>query len=217
MELRLFPLHTVLFPGMDIPLNVFEPRYLQLVHECSEAEEPFGIALIREGPEVGGYADPFPVGTTARIRQLSEGVLNAIQLLAQGEQRFRILELHHDRPYLRADVEAIDEAQGDAPAELVTRAQALLEDFEGLRYSAQGQYIRRRERAPSPARPGALADAIGATGVGAPGERQQLLETLDPRERLERAVAIFEPELAKVRRRAAGAATRRWSGHGGLN
>ena len=217
MELRLFPLHTVLFPGMDLPLNVFEPRYLQLVHECGEAEEPFGVALIREGPEVGGYADPFLVGTTARIRQLSEGVLNAIQLLAQGEQRFRILELHHDRPYLRADVEAIEEAQGDAPAELITRAQALLEDFEGLRYSAQGEYIRRRERARSAAHPGALADAIGAIGVGAPDERQQLLETLDPSERLERAVAIFEPELAKVRRRAADAAARRWSGHGGLN
>ncbi|MEX2372401.1 MAG: LON peptidase substrate-binding domain-containing protein, partial [Dehalococcoidia bacterium] len=55
-RLRLFPLRTVLFPGMALSLQVFEERYRVLVAECLEADEPFGVVLIREGPEVGGAA-----------------------------------------------------------------------------------------------------------------------------------------------------------------
>ena len=216
MELRLFPLRTVLFPGMPIPLNVFEPRYLQLVKECTDSDEPFGVALIREGPEVGGPAVPFSVGTTARIEQASPGVLNAIQLLARGEQRVRILELHHDRPYLWADVETIEDAAGEAPAELIERGQALLGEFERLRYSAQGGYVQPRE-APPPAPPGVVADAIGATGAGSPAERQELLETLDAGKRLEQAVAIFAPLIEEMQRRSADSAIRRWQEPGALN
>ena len=123
MELRLFPLHTVLFPGMALPLNVFEPRYLQLIDECTRADEPFGVALIREGPEVGGFAVPFDVGTTARIERAEPGMLNAVSLLARGEQRFRITELHHDRPYLWVEAELIEEPPGEA-ARRATRAGA---------------------------------------------------------------------------------------------
>ena len=151
MELRLFPLHTVLFPGMPLPLNVFEPRYLQLVQECVEQEEPFGVALIREGPEVGGFADPFLVGATARIEQVAQGMLNTIQLMARGERRVRILELHHDRPYLWADAEEIDDQPdeaGEAPQELLERGQELLDEFERLRFSSQGGYV--RPRSPNP-------------------------------------------------------------------
>ena len=216
MELRLFPLRTVLFPGMPIPLNVFEPRYLQLVQECMEQEEPFGIALIREGPEVGGPADPHGVGTTARIEQIAQGMLNTIQLLGRGERRFRILELHHDRPYLWADAEEIEDAPGEAPQELLDLGQQLLDEFEQLRFSAQGGYVRPRSPEPATTPPGVLADAIGATGAGSPVERQELLETLEPALRLERAVAMFQPVIEQMRQRA-DSALRRWSEPGALN
>ena len=217
MELRLFPLQTVLFPGMQIPLNVFEPRYLQLVRECTEQDEPFGIALIREGPEVGGPTVPFTVGTTARIEHASPGVLNAIQLSARGEQRFRIAALHHDRPYLWADAVALEEQAGEAPPVLIERAQVLLEEFERRRRSAGGGYQRpsARERSIAPA--GVVADAIGATGAGSPAERQQLLEMLDPGERLEQALAMFEPLIEQMRRRVADTVVRRWNEPGALN
>ena len=216
MELRLFPLHTVLFPGMPIPLNVFEPRYLQLVRECMESGEPFGVALIREGPEVGGYADPHAVGTTARIEQAAQGVLHAVQLLARGERRVRLLALHRDRPYLRADAEELGDEPGGAPPERIAHGQRLLEDFERLRYRAQGGYVRGRG-APAPAPPGVVADAIGATGAGSPAERQELLETLDPGARLERAVAILGPVVERMRRRADDGARLRWASPGALN
>ena len=217
MELRLFPLHTVLFPGMPLPLNVFEPRYLQLVQECLEQEEPFGVALIREGPEVGGFADPFMVGATARIEQVAQGVLNAIQLLARGERRVRILELHHDRPYLWADVEEIEDQPGEAPQELLEHGQELLDEFERLRFSSQGGYVRPRSPEPVTKPPGVLADAIGATGAGNADERQELLEMLDPALRLERAVAMFAPLIEQMRQRSTDSAVRRWSEPGALN
>ena len=206
---------------MPIPLNVFEPRYLQLVRECTESGEPFGIALIREGPEVGGPADPHAVGTTARIEQAAPGALRAVQLLARGERRVRLLALHRDRPYLWADAEELGDAPGGAPPERIAHGQRLLEEFERLRYSAQGGYARGRG-APSPAPPGVVADAIGATGAGSPAERQELLETLGPRRaagaragdlragggadapprRRRRAPALGQPRRAQLKPRA---------------
>ena len=64
--LRLFPLQAVvLFPQMELPLVVFEPRYVQLTQECTDADEPFGVVLLKEGLEVGeNDADPFKIGTT---------------------------------------------------------------------------------------------------------------------------------------------------------
>ena len=215
--LRLFPLHGVLFPGMALPLHVFEPRYLRLVAECRERGEPFGVALIREGPEVGGYAEPFEVGATARVERADPGPLpDSLLVLARGERRFRIVRLHRDRPYLRCDAEPLAEPPGEAPDALRERARAQLEAFARLRPSARGE---RGEdaAAPFPRGSGALADAIGATGAGSAAERQRLLETLDPAARLARAVAMFEGVLERLRERAAPRPVSRWSVHGALN
>lgn len=216
MQLRLFPLHTVLFPGMALPLNVFEPRYLQLVDECTRDDDPFGVALIREGPEVGGFAVPHDVGTTARIEVAEPALLNRISLLSRGEQRFRITELHHDRPYLWADAELIEQPSDEASGELRGRARDQLRAFAGLRSRARGEYERDpREEPPDGA--AALTDAICATGAGTADERQRLLETIDPAERLARAVEMFEEVLELLRRRVDEAAVQRWNEPGGLN
>ena len=79
MKLALFPLHTVLFPGMALPLHIFEPRYRQLVDHCLETNSAFGVVLIQSGREVGGPAIPHTIGTTARItaaERLPDGGLN---------------------------------------------------------------------------------------------------------------------------------------------
>ena len=62
MHLPLFPLNTVLFPGMMMPLNIFEPRYLEMIDYCMEKNSPFGVVLIRDGNEVGGGAFPHQIG-----------------------------------------------------------------------------------------------------------------------------------------------------------
>jgi Lon protease-like protein len=106
MKLPLFPLNVVLFPGMALPLHIFEPRYRQMITACVAEGQPFGVALIKQGTEVGATATPYDVGTAARItaaKQLPDGRLN---IETVGYERFRIVELHHDQPYLTGTVEA---------------------------------------------------------------------------------------------------------------
>jgi Lon protease-like protein len=89
-SIALFPLNVVLFPEGPLPLRIFETRYVDMVRRCMREDQRFGVALIREGSEVGP-ADTFDVGTMAKIvdfHQLSDGFLG---LSCVGEQRFRIL------------------------------------------------------------------------------------------------------------------------------
>jgi len=90
LEMPLFPLHTVLFPGGALALRVFEVRYIDMVRQCLREDRPFGVVLIDEGSEVGGEVTPHTVGTTARIvdsGMRSDGLLG---IFTQGEQRFVI-------------------------------------------------------------------------------------------------------------------------------
>lgn len=103
-ELPLFPLNTVLFPGVPIFLNIFEPRYKSMLRYCVDNERPFGVVLIKQGVEAHGEAVPHEIGCTARIAQTQVQENGNIHLVAVGEQRFRILALEHDRPYLVGQV-----------------------------------------------------------------------------------------------------------------
>ena len=119
-ELPLFPLNLVLFPGMRLPLHIFEERYKDMIGDCLDREAPFGVALIKEGPEVGGPAEPYAIGTTARIVQverLAEGRLN---LLAAGERRFQLVEIIQQIPHLVGLVQFIAEEIGAPDPDLVT-------------------------------------------------------------------------------------------------
>jgi Lon protease-like protein len=114
--LRLFPLQsTVLFPGMELPLVVFEPRYLQLTQECLEANEPFGVVLLSAGHEVGeNTADPFKIGTTARIVSSGSAGQGRLSVNAVGGERFRALSFSNEYPYLSADVEYLADTTAEA-------------------------------------------------------------------------------------------------------
>jgi Lon protease-like protein len=106
-ELPLFPLSTVLFPGMPLQLHIFEERYKQMMQLCLDRGVPFGVALIRQGAEAfGPLAEPYPIGCIARIVQvesLSEGRMN---ILAVGQERFRTMVLDAKKaPYLTGIVQ----------------------------------------------------------------------------------------------------------------
>src|SRR3990172_7303439 len=91
LELPLFPLNAVLFPGATLPLHIFEERYKQMIRRCLEERTPFGVLLIRKGNEVGEPAEPFDVGTVAdmvRVQHLQEGRMN---ILCRGGERFRVV------------------------------------------------------------------------------------------------------------------------------
>lgn len=105
MEMPLFPLkNVVLFPGMVLPLHIFELRYREMINRCVEERIPFGVVMIAEGEEVGENSLPRMVGTAARIvrvERLDDGRMN---ITTVGTQRFRILELDHSHSYLAARV-----------------------------------------------------------------------------------------------------------------
>ncbi len=115
MELPLFPLHTVLCPGVALPLHVFEPRYRALVARCLEEGTPFGVVLIRDGREVGaGPTSIATVGTVAEIREAGKFSDGRYELLIVGVRRFRIESVTVGRePYLVGDVEELEEDIGD--------------------------------------------------------------------------------------------------------
>jgi len=91
VDLPLFPLNTVLFPGGVLPLKVFEQRYVEMTKRCVRDGSTFGVCLIREGREVGEPAVPALIGCTARIGEWDVPHPNLFHLIAHGEHRFRIL------------------------------------------------------------------------------------------------------------------------------
>jgi Lon protease-like protein len=115
MELPLFPLHSVLAPGIVLPLHVFEPRYRALARRCLARDEPFGVVWIRDGREVGaGTMSLATVGTMAEIRESRETDDGRYELLAAGTRRFHVGAVEADRePYLVGHVEPLDEPIGD--------------------------------------------------------------------------------------------------------
>ena len=90
IDLPIFPLRSVLFPGGDMSLKVFETRYMDMAKACLKNSAPFGIARIRDGNEVGTPAVPEGIGTVARITEWDMAALGILQLRVRGDRRFRL-------------------------------------------------------------------------------------------------------------------------------
>ncbi|RMF55731.1 MAG: ATP-dependent protease [Bacteroidetes bacterium] len=106
-DLPLFPLEVVLFPEEVLPLHIFELRYREMVRYCLEHQRPFGIVLTKGGE----LAD---VGCTARIRQVLHRYEDGrMDIQVEGEQRFRIRSISQEHAYLTAEVELIEDREGD--------------------------------------------------------------------------------------------------------
>ena len=118
--LPLFPLGTVLYPGLLMPLHIFEDRYRQLVGDLLAGPEPrqFGVIAIRQGRETGvdGVGALYEIGCVATLRQVTEHDDGRFDVMTVGTQRFRLLELDESRPYLQGHVDLIDEESGDEAA-----------------------------------------------------------------------------------------------------
>ena len=111
----LFLLNTVLFPDGLLPLRVFEQRYLEMAKACLRDSTPFGVCRIREGTEVGAPATHEDVGCLAYIRHWDMQQLGLLQIVAQGAQRFRVLERRVQADGLaRATIETLP-VEADAP------------------------------------------------------------------------------------------------------
>lgn len=112
-ELAMFPLGSVLFPGMPLPLRVFEPRYVAMLASVLEQTEPeFGVVLIERGSEVGGGDVRFRVGTVARIVSVEQDA-DSLMLLATGVERFEVVSWLQDDPFPRAEVRELSAVELD--------------------------------------------------------------------------------------------------------
>ncbi|MFT3906106.1 MAG: LON peptidase substrate-binding domain-containing protein [Steroidobacteraceae bacterium] len=177
--LALFPLRTVLFPGGLLPLRIFEPRYLDMVGRVMRDGSPFGVVQLLEGGETGAVTDLEDVGSSARIvdfQTMADGLLG---VLCRGERRFRILSREQQSDGLHvAEVEWLHEPrrvplpEAQQPlARLLRRAleaQGERVQFLQADYQSCGWVVDR------------LAELLPLEGR----QRQQLLETEDPHERL---------------------------------
>ncbi|MET0118613.1 MAG: LON peptidase substrate-binding domain-containing protein [Sedimenticola sp.] len=133
LELPLFPLHTVLFPGGVLPLRIFEPRYLEMVSDCLREDRLFGIVLISEGEETGRAAAFHNLGTLARITDWQQEDDGLLGITCTGERRFRILSSAvGDNQLVTARVELLSDHPSMPVPEAFGYLKALLEQMLSL-------------------------------------------------------------------------------------
>ncbi len=102
-KIPLFPLTLVLFPGMTLPLHIFEPRYKRMIKDVVQDDEPFGVVLSRES----GIAS---IGCTAAVRRINRTYTDGhMDIIALGESAYHIRAIHKDREYLEATVDIMPE------------------------------------------------------------------------------------------------------------
>ena len=127
MEIPLFPLHTVLCPGIALPLHIFEPRYRLMIERCIEYATPFGIVVIRAGQEVGATEVAIAgVGTFAEIREATRLPDGRYDILVVGSGRFAVESVDTAKePYLTAEVTGIEDEVGDLATATSLAARAM--------------------------------------------------------------------------------------------
>jgi Lon protease-like protein len=190
-EVGLFPLGTVLFPGGRLALRIFEPRYLALVRDCARSGDPFGVVLIARGAEAGAPAEPHRVGTLATIVDFSTLPDGLLGIQCVGRERFKLLgrRVREDGLAL-GEIETLADPPLKVPAEhgllstLLRRASEEVEDLiPGARHSDfdDAAWVGWR-----------LAEILPIERW----ERQMLLETDDPGERL-RLIATWLPRFQR--------------------
>lgn len=204
INLPLFPLGSVLFPGFGLPLHIFEERYRRMVADCMAGAGRFGVLAIAHGIDVGGGAEPYPVGTLARITQLERLADGRFTLLAAGLERIRVQEFDDtSKPYLRGRAELWPDAPLPAPAPgAAARAGELLNDYLTRLLAATGDDPETWGLdlpLTLPTNPDLLAALIGALLQVPVADKQALLEAPSAGARLEAEIGLITRELALMK------------------
>ncbi|MEB3328481.1 MAG: LON peptidase substrate-binding domain-containing protein [Candidatus Sericytochromatia bacterium] len=197
--LPLFPLNVVLFPGMVLPLRIFEPRYRLMVRRCLAADKQFGVVLIEDGEEVGAPATPRQVGTVAEISGHEILPDGQIMIVSVGVRRFRLLERVEGEPYQQGRVELIEEGDPAAPvdARLVSEATEALESYLKGLAAVSNLAVSLPDEALSPID---LSYLMAASLQVDNGRKQALLEVVPVDERLVRVLAAVRDENDRIAR-----------------
>jgi ATP-dependent Lon protease len=189
----MFPLGTVLFPSLFLPLHIFEPRYRQLARDCIEGGQEFGVVLIERGSEVGGNDVRTSVGTIAHIVEAAELEDGRWVLGTVGTRRVRVREWLADDPYPRADIEYWDDTEpgngaADAYAKVLAQLRRVLALKAELAEPAADATI---ELSDDPALGSFQVAAVSPLG---PADQQRILLAEGPDERLQLLEVLLAEE-----------------------
>lgn len=203
--LPLFPLNTVLFPGVVMPLHIFEERYCALVRDLLElppaADRQFGVVAIRVGYEVGarGVHTLQRTGCAALITDVTTNADGSYELLVVGRRRFHVESLDSTREYLQAAVEWLVDSNGSASGEeldqVALTARDVFEQYRDIVEQLRGDDVL---DGATPTDPVDLSYTLAAALVLNLAERQQLLEAADVTTRLRLGTTLMRAELRAI-------------------
>lgn len=202
-RLPLFPLGLVLFPGLLLPLHVFEDRYRVLIGELREkpeAERRFGVVAIRQGREVGedGVAALHDVGCVAELRRIAPYDDGRYDIVTTGSDRFRLEGLERGKPYLQGDVTWLREEIGDADLAHVLDP-AVRSSFAGYLDALATASAADVDVPDLPDDPLTLSYLVAATVLMDLEDRQRLLAERDATTRLRAELSLLRRESALLR------------------
>jgi Lon protease-like protein len=195
--LPMFPLNTVLFPGMSVPLRVFEDRYRALVHHLLRVEDPtervFGSVGIREGYEVGEHGAQwlFRIGCRLKMTEVEPHPDGTFELVAVGLDRIELEHLDTSGTYPVGRVAPLTEHDATVPDDVVETARAMFETYR----EALLEIDREPPEAALPRDPAYLSWALAALAPLTIGQRQALLEAEDAATRLYMVTEVLRTEL----------------------
>ncbi|HKI25337.1 MAG TPA: LON peptidase substrate-binding domain-containing protein [Candidatus Sulfotelmatobacter sp.] len=196
--LPLFPLEVVLFPGVPLPLHIFEPRYKEMIGECRTNQTPFGVIRALEQ----GIAE---VGCTAEIVSVTKEYADGrLDLVAEGRKRFEVLELNQERSFLRAEVLLLPDEPGAPAPEDNARAIQAHREIMALAGAVQDLSTANRD---------ALSFALAGSLPLDLDFKQKLLAIGSEAERLRALATYLETILPNLRRAVRARETAGGNGH----
>jgi Lon protease-like protein len=178
-----------------------------MLKQCLEGPSQFGVVLISKGNEVGGTAEPYEVGTTARILAVEETEDGRYLIEVEGETRFRIEEQLHRYPYIRARVVPLPYEGREVDSGLVAEVQELYRSFGSAALAMTGQWVKTME---VPDEPEELINFVGARLSSANPVKQTVLEAPTMGRQLELERDILRVESAAMATRFKNQQAQRW-------
>ena len=193
--LPLFPLNTVLFPGIPLPLHIFEERYRLLITELLERPEPrrFGVVAIRTGLEVGDEPEIYDIGCVAQIRHVEPHADGRFNIVTVGGPRFTILDTDDSRPFLLGAVGYLPEPAGDNALAFAAAVAAAFPAYWTTVARARDSVVGAPEL---PDDPDLLSWLVAAAVQVDLPEKQDLLSVGDTASRLRQELTLLRRETA---------------------